>query len=88
MRIHPKLGSNKRKHDKKIIQSPIITHPFFNGFTKKLVTVRKILKSSLKWDQSGIFSFIRSEVTSKTRLIVQKKEKFNDLYLMKEKNVF
>ena len=53
----------------------------------KLVTVLKILKRSLKWDQSGISSLIRSKVTSKTRLLVQKMGKFNDLYLMKVKNV-
>ena len=42
-----------------------------NGFTKKLVTVGKVLKRSLKWDQSGISSIVCSKVTSKTRLIVQ-----------------
>ena len=51
------------------------------------MTVGKILEKSLKWDQSGIPSSIRLKVTSKTRLIVQNMEKFNDLYLMKVKNV-
>ena len=54
---------------------------------KKLVTGGRILKRSLKWDQSGISSSIRLKVTSKTRLLVQKMGKFNDLYLMKVKNV-
>ena len=51
------------------------------------MTVGKILKRSSKWDQSGISSLIRSKVTNKTRLLVQKLGKFNDLYLMKVKNV-
>ena len=51
------------------------------------MTVGKILERSLKWDQSGISSSIRLKVTSKTRLLVQKMGKFNDLYLMKVKNV-
>ena len=42
------------------------------GIYKKLVTVRKILKKSLKWDQSGISSFIRSKVMSKTSRIMTK----------------
>ena len=57
----------------------------FQRIYKKLVTVRKILKRSLKWDQSGISSFMRSKVMSKTKLIVQKMEKFNDLYLREVK---
>ena len=44
----------------------------FQRICRKLVTVRKILKRSLKWDQSGISSLIRLKVISKTRLIVQK----------------
>ena len=59
----------------------------FERIYKKLVTVGKILKRSLKWDQSGISSLIRLKVISKTRLIVQKMGKFNDLYFMKVKNV-
>ena len=39
------------------------------------MTVGKISKRSLKWDQSGISSSIRSKVRGKTRLIVQKMEK-------------
>ena len=38
----------------------------FQGIDMKLVTVLKILKRSLKWDQSGISSFIHSKVMSKT----------------------
>ena len=60
---------------------------FFGRIYKKLVTVGKILKRSSKWDQSGISSLIHLKVTSKTRLLVQKMGKFNDLYLMKVKNV-
>ena len=52
-----------------------------------MVTDGKILKRSLKWNQPGIFCFIRLKVTSKTRLIVKKMGKFNDLYFMKVKNV-
>ena len=59
----------------------------FQRICKKLVPVGKILKRSLKWDQSGISSLIRLKVISKTRLIVQKMGKFNDLYFMKVKNV-
>ena len=44
----------------------------FERIYKKSVTVGKISKWSLKWDQSGISSSIRSKVTGKTRLIVQK----------------
>ena len=51
------------------------------------MTVGKILKRSLKWDQSGISSSIRLKVTSKTRLAVKKMGKFNGLYFMKVKNV-
>ena len=40
----------------------------FQRICRKLVTVRKILKRSLKWNQSGIYSFIRLKDTSKTRL--------------------
>ena len=43
----------------------------FQGIDMKLVTVLKILKRSLKWDQSGISSFIRSKVMSKTSEIVK-----------------
>ena len=43
-------------------------------------------KTNFFWD-SGFSSSIRSKVTSKTRLLVQKMGKFNDLYLMKVKNV-
>ena len=58
----------------------------FERIYKKLVTVGKILKRSLKWDQSGISSSIRLKVTSKTRLIVQKMGNFKDLYLRRVKN--
>ena len=58
----------------------------FQGIDMKLVTVLKILKRSLKWDQSGISSYIRLKVTSKTRWIVQKMGKFKDLYLRRVKN--
>ena len=47
----------------------------FQRICRKLVTVRKILKRSLKWDQSGIYSFIRLKDTSKTRLTVFKNAK-------------
>ena len=52
---------------------------FFQGIDKKLVMVLKILKRSFKWDQSGISSFIRSKVMSKTSEIKKMEEKFNDL---------
>ena len=51
----------------------------FQGIDKKLVTVLKILKRSFKWDQSGISSFIRSKVMSKTSEIKRMEEKFIDL---------
>ena len=51
----------------------------FQGIDIKLVTVWKILKRSFKWDQSGISSFIRSKVMSKTSKIKRMEEKFNDL---------
>ena len=60
----------------------------FQRICRKLVTVRKILKRSLKWDQSGIYSFIRLKDTSKTRLTVKKMGKFYDLYPMKVKRSF
>ena len=46
----------------------------FYRIYKKLVTVTKILKKSLKWDQSGISSFIRSKVMSKTSRIMTKNQ--------------
>ena len=36
------------------------------------MTVGKVLKRSLKWDQTGIFSLICLKVTSKIRTIVKK----------------
>ena len=47
----------------------------FQETDMKLVTVLKILKRSLKWDQSGISSFIRSQVMSKTSEIVKEEGK-------------
>ena len=44
----------------------------FERIYKKLVTVWKVLKRSLKWDQTGIFSLICLKVTSKIRTIVKK----------------
>ena len=51
----------------------------FQGIDIKSVMVWKILKRSFKWDQSGISSFIRSKVMSKTSEIMKMEEKFNDL---------
>ena len=47
----------------------------FQGTDMKLVMVWKILKRSLKWDQSGISSFIRSKVMSKTSEIMKEEGK-------------
>ena len=43
----------------------------FQGIDMKLVTVLKILKRSLKWDQSGISIFIHLKVMSKTSEILK-----------------
>ena len=45
----------------------------FPEIDMKLVMVLKILKKSLKWDQSGISSFIHSKVMSKTSEILKVK---------------
>ena len=44
----------------------------FELIYKKLVTVGKILKRSLKWDQPGIFTYFRLIFTSKIRTIVKR----------------
>ena len=50
------------------------------------MTVRKILKRSLKWAQSGIFSSIRLKITSKTREEVKKRENLMTCTNHSEKN--
>ena len=58
---------------------PLLIELLLKGFTKKSVMVEKSFKKSLRWVQSGISSFIRSKVMSKTREIERIEEKINDL---------